>query len=364
MLGPALFTITGPATLRAPHAGLLLALTIALAPAASVVGSNTAHAQAARTPSPTPAPGAPGAPGADAQAAYNSPQYKDLVQRALQEYELGHWAEARVFFNKAHALAPNARTLRGLALVCYESRHYVEASQFGEQALASQVQPLTAQMRPQLQQFLDQAKSFIGYATITTKPADAELRIDGATIERPADGKLALDAGTHELVVSAAGYDPATRQINVEGGSHVRFDIALSSDSQASASAAPPPVAASAAPFSEPPSAEAASSGSIAPWVVVGASAAVAVAGGVMLGLASADKSKVENVERGTPWSEVKGAYERAPTFFAVGWTLVGVGVAGVATGLVWKFALEKPDRAPSAALHILPGGLAVSGQF
>lgn len=289
-------------------------------------------------------------------AAYNSPQYKELVQRALQEYDLGHWSEARVFFAKAHELAPNARTLRGLALVSYESRRYVDTIRFGEQALTNQVQPLTPTLRGQLQQFVEQARSFVAHARIVTKPADAELRIDGVTAARGEDGALALDAGTHELVVTAAGYDAQTRTLNVEGGSDVRFDIALTRE-----------VVAAAEPQSEPSSqAEvpaAHGGGSVGPWIVIGVSAAVAVGGGVLLALGAADKAKVENAPQNTPWREVESAYERAPTFLNVGWALAGVGVAGLAAGLTWKL-LATDDGREHVTLRLSPTDLKVSGHF
>lgn len=301
-------------------------------------------------------------------AAYNSPEYKDLVQRALQEYDLGHWSEARVFFARAHELAPNARTLRGLALVSYESRRYVDAIRFGELAVANTVQPLTATMRAQLQQFLDQARSFVGHARIVTKPSDAELRVDGMTVQRPSDGVLTLDAGTHELVVIAAGYETQSRTLNLEGGSEVRFDINLTQENTARAVETQPEPSnvaiASANERAETSSSDGSSGGSVAPWIVIGASAAVLAGGAVMLALGAADKSKVENVAAGTPYSEVKDAYERAPVLLNVGWVLAGVGLAGVAAGLTWKLWLEPDGRHEHARLQITPGGLKLSGSF
>src|SRR4051794_5019516 len=36
------------------------------------------------------------------------PEYKQLVQQALHEYELGNFSEAKVFFSQAHTLLPTA----------------------------------------------------------------------------------------------------------------------------------------------------------------------------------------------------------------------------------------------------------------
>ena len=44
-------------------------------------------------------------------------QYKQLIQQALGEFRRQNWPEARVLFRRAHALSPNARTLRGMGVV-------------------------------------------------------------------------------------------------------------------------------------------------------------------------------------------------------------------------------------------------------
>src|SRR5262245_53004297 len=91
----------------------------------------------------------------------NSPEYKELIRKALQEYQLGNWGEAKVFFSDAHALFPNARTLRGLALTYYAERDYVQASEYFEQALANPVQPLTPELQSGCKEFLAQARRFV-----------------------------------------------------------------------------------------------------------------------------------------------------------------------------------------------------------
>jgi hypothetical protein len=113
---------------------------------------------------------------AEVETALNSPDYKEFIRKALQEYGLGNWTEARVFFGKAHTIAPNARTLRGLALVSYESRRYVETLSYAEQAFANPIQPLTPQMQSDLRRFVEQARSFVARARIVSDPAGAERK--------------------------------------------------------------------------------------------------------------------------------------------------------------------------------------------
>src|SRR5262245_443922 len=62
--------------------------------------------------------------------------YQAQVDLGRSEAAAGRWEEARVAFRKAHALYPNARTLRGIGMVAFEIRDYVDAARQLELALA------------------------------------------------------------------------------------------------------------------------------------------------------------------------------------------------------------------------------------
>jgi hypothetical protein len=287
-------------------------------------------------------------------AALDSREYKELIRQALQHYTVGHWVEARVFFVQAHELVPNARTLRGLSLVCYESRHYVEAIAYAEQSLANPVQPLGAQMKAELQQLVDQARSFVTRARIVTKPATAELRIDGQSVAPDAQGFVLFDPGAHELAVEAPGYDLRTVQVRADG-SELRFDIVLPPK--------PPEIVVNTGHDTEP--ASSGESGAVAPWIVVGVSAAVTVTGAVLFALGESDRAAVRHAQSPTMWADISGAYDRAPTQLAWGGALLGVGLAGITTGLIWKFSLEpRSERARVTRLRVTPTGMQLSGTF
>src|SRR3954470_14714051 len=75
------------------------------------------------------------APG-HAQEATGAPAgYDDLIKRAVVEFDNSHWAEARALFGRAHELAPNARTFRGLGITAFELRRYVDATRELEASL-------------------------------------------------------------------------------------------------------------------------------------------------------------------------------------------------------------------------------------
>lgn len=71
----------------------------------------------------------------------------------------------------------------------------------------------------------------------------------------------------------------------------------------------------------------------VAAWTLVGTGAAAMIAGVVLLAVAQADVSRVEN---GSRWSEVEGSYDRAPIASGVGFGALGVGLTALGVGVPW----------------------------
>jgi hypothetical protein len=67
-------------------------------------------------------------------------------------------ARAREELRRAHAIFPNARTLRGLGMVEFELRSYVQSVQLLEQALAASVKPLDGKLRTDTEALLARAQ--------------------------------------------------------------------------------------------------------------------------------------------------------------------------------------------------------------
>src|SRR5262245_20503032 len=83
-----------------------------------------AAAQAGMTaPPPVPVATPPAAAGPEAPA----DEYNMLIREGLAEYDARNWAEALVLFERAHAVQPNARTLRAIGNVAFEMRRYTKA---------------------------------------------------------------------------------------------------------------------------------------------------------------------------------------------------------------------------------------------
>lgn len=64
--------------------------------------------------------------------------------------------------------------------------------------------------------------------------------------------------------------------------------------------------------------------------------AVLAASGGTALAFGFVDQDAVENPRSGAPWDEVSAAYERGPALLTTGYVVAAVGLAAVATGIVW----------------------------
>lgn len=275
-------------------------------------------------------------PAADIEAVIASTNYKDLVREGMLKYTRGQWDEARGYFLKAHELAPNARTLRGLALVGYDSRQFASAIDYAEQSLAHPVQPLNDKMKEELKKLIDQAQDQVARAELITTPADAELRVDGVPVQRRSDGTVWLDPGTHELTVSAPGYFPESRRLELTEQQRTQLAIALTSRTAAEPAHITAPALGKQAPARSP-----------LPWIVVGVSVGVAAVGGAMFA--------VDQASRGDGPTSV---------WTPLGATLLGVGAAGAIVGITWSLWPRESERGATARLRVSPLGIQYSGTF
>lgn len=140
-----------------------------------------------------------------ARAEASESPYQALVREAIEEFDHGNWDEAYGLFVQAHALRPNARTLRGMGFAALEARRYVRARRHLQDALSEVRSALTKQQRVDVEKALVTADRFIGHVQLIHQPEGARVSVDGREAERADDGSLLLDPGTHELVVEAGG---------------------------------------------------------------------------------------------------------------------------------------------------------------
>lgn len=170
-----------------------------------------------------------------AQAGGEPAGYREAIESALEEMQLGNFVEAREQFTRAHALFPNARTLRGLGVTEFELKHYTAAVEQLRAALSSETRPLEGDLRRQTEALLKRAGTYVGELVVSVSPNGATLLIDGIRRVASLDAPLALDAGDHTLEFRARDHAPERRQVTIRGGQTHRLELQLSSLSSAQA---------------------------------------------------------------------------------------------------------------------------------
>lgn len=165
------------------------------------------------------------APHASAQA--ENPEYRTLITEAVQEFDAGRYPEARALFRRAHAISPNARTLRGIGLSSFEMSDYVEAYRSLNAALSETTRPLTAEQRAEVEAVLTRTSRFLGFYRLSVTPESARVTVDGAEAVTAADGRVLLGMGSHEIVARADGYREARSTVRVEGGEDTELALEL-----------------------------------------------------------------------------------------------------------------------------------------
>jgi hypothetical protein len=168
--------------------------------------------------------------------------YYTSVNQGLAEYEAHNYEEALSLFIKAHALNPNARTLRGMATAEYELRRYVACVQHTQQALDSQVKPLMGKLRTETEDLLRKAQQYVSRVAVELQPAMTRphVLVDSEAVELPADGVLVLQVGERVVEVQAEGFEPEHRKLTVLGGSEQKLSFTLHPVSAAPMTTAPP----------------------------------------------------------------------------------------------------------------------------
>lgn len=147
-------------------------------------------------------------------------EYRRLVEAALEEYGAQRFEESRALFLSAHALSPNARTHRGLGFVAFELREYPDCIEHIEAALASQIKPLTGELRSQAESILARALAFVDRLKVEASPSSVEVTVNGLPrAELPLSaGQPILAIGEHSIEFRAEGYRSEQRKLVVRGG--------------------------------------------------------------------------------------------------------------------------------------------------
>lgn len=302
---------------------------------------------------------------ARARSGASNADYARTLAAAQRAFNLHRWDDALTLFEQAHALKPNARTLRGMGQCLYELHRYSAAAGHLRQALIDARNPLSSDQRSATADLLARANAATGSVELELKPRDAELFVDGKSVQLPASGTLQLDPGHHEISAKAPGYELVIVQVEIASGPNA---ITLSLP------AARRPVVVAAAPAPKPlpeimppPEPEAGRRRAKLGLTVAGA---ILAAGGLIsaggTGLAAVKQGQELHdacPNNACPLSQ-RDEIDHARRLAMASNVMLGVGVLGAGLFLTGVLLPQRFDKRDSTRLQLSLGGVHLRGSF
>jgi hypothetical protein len=274
--------------------------------------------------------------------------YETTIAAALREFQEGRFPEARALFERAHALRPSARTLRGIGVAAFEMRDYPHAWVSLRAALEHPVLPLSDEQRADLSALLVRIDLFLSRLELVNVPAGAQVHVDGRAAVMVGT-QVIVGPGTHTVSIEAEGMRTRSHTIESVSGTTQRIVVEL-------VPLAPTTI--------EPPLIIAIPSGSgeqaqraptRGPWTFLGIGAAAVVTLGVPLGVVGYVNAVDETADPG-----------RARRLGYAADTLMGVGIAAGVGSLVWRYVARRAEPSVSVSPAVRDGEamLVVGGTF
>jgi hypothetical protein len=164
---------------------------------------------------------------ASAQSTADETSYEQVLAQAVTAHGAQQWLAARALFERAHALRPNARTLRGMGVCAFEAGLYPLAVRDLEAALAHPERPLTGDLRGAVEVLLEAARAEVGAYRVRMQPEHAQLRIDDVAPTLAESGEVLLAPGAHVAEVSLEGHLTQTVPIDAQRGDRREIHVML-----------------------------------------------------------------------------------------------------------------------------------------
>lgn len=286
--------------------------------------------------------------------AQESDGYKQTIAQALEEYERGNWDEAYSLFRRSHELSPSARTWRGIGVVAFELRLYVESVFALDAALKDDRKPLTEEQREAAITLIARARMFVATYRVTLRPESARLLVDDSPA-RFFEGMLLLDPGEHTLAVESDGQVSDRRSQRAVAGT--RIDLTFET---------PGP---SALPMTHRPTEAPATSphnrGWPWTWSLSATAVAAGAAGGVLALATRSEHEKFWSCDVTAPGANCSSGMKGQRLQLATNATLASAGVLAIAA--ITAFFIERPsgrERNEHATVIPTRDGLAIYGAF
>lgn len=315
--------------------------------------------------------GAPGVAIAQAKPPPTSAEASERFRAGVRFYKDGDFAAALVEFKRAYELAPNYRVLYNLGQTSQELNDYASALASFEQYLAEGKNEIDPARRKSVEGWVSDLKEKVGTIGVETNVEGAEILVDDVSVgTTPLEKPVVVNAGKRKFAASKDGYTPQARVIDVAGRDEQTLTLTLQPIGGPRDDRQPQPVT--------PPPAAAQEPDRTAAWVMLGVTAASAVATGVFGALAVGARSDLDAELERFPGDRtaIDDAQGRATTFAVVTDILGGVtAVAGVTTIVLFATAgpSDVPKQGSAAAkgrgtgaiqVRVAPAGLVARGAF
>ena len=161
---------------------------------------------------------------ADARAG-DSDGVDALLRRGVQLRREHRNGEALDLFQRVLTISPTPTARAQVALAEEALGQWVEAERDLGAALRAADDPWIAKNRSVLEEARAQVAQHLGWLTVSVDVANAEVRMDGRPIV--ADREERVVSGPSVLAVSARGYVPDIRHVEIAPEQHARFDVVL-----------------------------------------------------------------------------------------------------------------------------------------
>jgi tetratricopeptide (TPR) repeat protein len=300
-------------------------------------------------------------PTAPAAETPQTTSYDQWIEQGEAALIASDWQRCLELFQRAHKISPSAITYLAIGRCALERQDYVTALHHLQEGLHY---PLSEIQQSRAQDMYAIARRNLGRYVIELEPQNAQLQVDGAPAAFEQGRVLWLVVGQHRLQARALGYATLDQSLEAKPNDDRPVQLKLEPAPQNVATLGPAAKRGDEArsPLETSESGAEPSKSNTVKWILVSSSAAVAVAGGVFLGLALSDKSKVENAKDGADADEIKSAHDRVPVFSTLGIAMIGVGVAGAAAAVTWMVMDGREER--EVTVGIGPGSVKVRGVF
>jgi hypothetical protein len=326
---------------------------------------------------------------------------REHFERGVAAYNEQRFSDAAEEFDTAYKISRAFKILFNIGQVDTALGRSVEAVEAYDAYLKQGGATITAERRKEVQIEIEHQLARIGYLSIRTSPPGADVRLDGVTVGKsPLPRSVRVRMGRHSVEAILAGHVPAIRELDVAGRAEVTVDLSLEPfvepqppTPHPAPTPAPAPVVVPVVTFWPPPptsvpsSEPAASPGGKTPpapvekagahessvnWqrligcVVMVGGLGTATIGGLLAYKGSNQSNEAHDRLDAATNAGDAAAYDQAkPDFDAgrrrneLGWTVAGIGAAGLLGGVV--LVATAPERR-AASLAFTPWMTATRG--